>query len=221
MRGGDSGLISRTRGLFTVAVGVGHTDPRALHATMFHVEQSALQNAVPARRREFLAGRAAARQAQEALGLVAQPVPVGEDRAPIWPEGMCGSISHTADTCLAAVCNDPSVSSIGLDIEEAEALPEEVLETVLNHDERRWIAQQPNPHLLGRAIFSAKECAYKAQYPLSRQLFGFEVISVTPGAGGFEAHFTRAIPPFDAGHVLRGRLSIGDGLILTGITIRR
>ena len=221
MKGRESRLIARARGLFTVAAGVGHTDPRAPHATMFHVEQSAFQNAVPARRREFLAGRAAARQAQEALGLVARPVPVGADRAPIWPEGLCGSISHTADTCLAVVCNDPSVSTIGLDIEEAEPLPDDILETVLTHDERRWIAQQPDPRLLARAIFSAKECAYKAQYPLSRQLFGFEVIAVTPGPGTFEARFTRAIPPFDAGHMLRGRLSIGGGLILTGMTIPR
>lgn len=221
MESRGSWLIARARGLFPVAAGIGHTDPRAWHSTMFHVEQSALQGAVPARQREFLAGRAAARQAQEALGLVARPVPLGTDRAPIWPEGLCGSISHTAGACLAVVCDDPSVSTVGLDMEEAEPLPDDVLETVLNHDERRWIARQPEPHLLARAIFSAKECAYKAQYPLSRQLFGFEVMAVALGPDTFEARFTRAIPPFDAGHVLHGRLSIGDGLILTGITIPR
>lgn len=215
-------LEAKVAALFPVRVGVGVTHPlTAPEGRLFHVEQEAIRLAIPARRREFRAGRAAVRRAQAALGLAPSAVPVGPDRAPVWPAGQYGSISHTADTCVAVVGDDPAVKALGLDIEENAPLPAEIVDTVLSIDEQRWINQQPNPGLLARLFFSAKECAYKAQYPLSGQLFGFDTIGITlnPQLGIFEARFTRPVLPFASGTRLAGRLSVIDGLIITAVAL--
>lgn len=208
--------------LFPVRVGVGVTNPLAeTDGALFHVEQEAIRRAIPARQREFRAGRTAVRMAQAALGLAPCAVPMGPDRAPVWPDGQCGAISHAGDTCIAVVCADPAIKALGLDIEPRAPLPDDILETVLNPDERHWISQQPNPGVLARLFFSAKECAYKAQYPLTGQLFDFDTIAiaVNPGQGEFEAVFTRPVPPFARGAGLVGRLSVTDRLIITAIAL--
>ena len=74
---------------------------------------------------------------------------------------------------------------------------------------------------MARLFFSAKECAYTAQYPLSRRVFGFEYITIAPdpARGTFDARFTRPVSPFSYGSVLSGRYSVHDGLIITAITV--
>ncbi len=165
-----------------------------------------LPGAVPRRLREFAAGRSAARLA---MGR-ALPVPIGADRAPVWPAGVSGSITHAGDWALAVVGTGP----VGIDLEPDADLPGEVFDTVLLPAERQapgFDARQ------ARLIFSAKECAYKAQYPLTRQLFGFETLAITLGQGSFRAEFQRDVGAFRRGAALQGRFAIGGGFILTGI----
>lgn len=166
-------------------------------------EESALKGAVPARQAEFSAGRAAARMA---LGHE-MALPMGPDRAPIWPEGVRGSITHAGGWALAVV--GPGLT--GIDLEPGEDLPEEVRETVLLPQERGADGRT------ARLIFSAKECAYKAQYPVTRQLFSFDTFAVELGEGAFRAVWQHDVGPFRAGQALAGRFAIGDGFILTGI----
>ena len=166
-------------------------------------EEAAIARAVPARRAEFSAGRAAARMA---LGRDVA-VPMGEDRAPQWPAGVAGSISHAGGWAVAVV----GTGLIGIDLEPDEDLPEEVRDTVLLPGERGISGR------VARLIFSAKECAYKAQYPLTRDLFGFEVFAVTLGNGTFRAEFQRDVGRFRGGQALAGRFAAGGGFILTGI----
>jgi 4'-phosphopantetheinyl transferase EntD len=45
----------------------------------------------------------------DALGLPERPIPMGRDRAPVWPEGVVGSISHSDAFCLAAVARSDRV----------------------------------------------------------------------------------------------------------------
>lgn len=216
-------IESQAASLFAGGVAVAVTDPGAdLTAELFHVEQSAVEGATAAREREFIAGRAAARAAQRALGLNPQPIPMGADRAPVWPDGQTGSISHARGVCVAAVTTDPAIAALGVDIEENAPLPEEVFDTVLHLHEQRWIYRQPDPGRIARIFFSAKECAYKAQYPLSRRIFGFELITVVPDLlrGTFEARFTRPVSPFSRGSVLSGRFFFAEGVIMTAITLR-
>jgi len=208
--------------LFPGSVAVAVTDPAAeTSGKLFHVEHAAIEEAAPTRRREFLAGRAAARAAQEALGHIPRPVVPGADRAPIWPEGLCGSISHAGGICIAVVSDDPAIASLGLDVEEDAPLPDDILDTVLHLREQHWVNRQNNSGQMARLLFSAKECAYKAQYPLTRQLLGFEAIAILPelSQNAFEARFTRPVPPFSYGSRMAGRLLFAEGLIITAITL--
>ena len=88
-------------------------------AALWPEEGSYTQNVAPKRKREFRAGRAAARAALEACGLSPQPILRDKARRPIWPPGFVGSISHT-DHLAAAIAGDQSAfAGLGLDIVEA------------------------------------------------------------------------------------------------------
>src|SRR4051812_41020395 len=74
--------------------------------------------AVARRRAEFLAGRYAAAMALEALGCPS-PWEVGrrEDRAPSWPAGFVGSITHGGGLVAAALARSDDCAGIGIDVE--------------------------------------------------------------------------------------------------------
>ena len=169
-------------------------------------EEPTLARMVPARRREFAAGRTAARRA---LGQ-SIAIPMGADRAPVWPAGVSGSITHTQGWAMAVVGS----GLIGIDLEQDEPLPPEVFDTVLLPQERVALGADTRR---AKLIFSAKECAYKAQYPVTKELFGFDAICITLGDSTFHAEFQRDVGPFRRGHILSGRYAIGGGFILTGI----
>jgi 4'-phosphopantetheinyl transferase EntD len=193
-----------------VTLGAARCDGSAV-GSLFPEERAALAGAVPARLAEFAAGRLAARQA---LGQDVA-LPMAPDRAPVWPEGVAGSITHDGGWALAAVSR--MVRMLGLDLEPDAPLPNDIWDTVLLPQEQAWLSRRAEAGHWARVIFCAKECAYKAQYPLTREVFGFEVFEVTLGDGTFEARFQRDVAPFRAGDALTGRYSRGDGLILTGI----
>lgn len=161
--------------------------------------------AVPHRLAEFAAGRAAARQALAALGLPKVAIPMGEDRAPIWPQGVVGSISHCAGACMAVVARQSDFVGIGLDLEPAQPLARDLWPSILRPEE--FAADG----LDALRIFVAKEAAYKAQYLLSRQVFDFQVLNITFQDQYFTARFVLPVPPFAAGHILQGRMIEADG----------
>lgn len=161
--------------------------------------------AVPHRLAEFAAGRAAARQALAALGLPKAAIPMGEDRAPIWPQGVVGSISHCAGACMAVAGRQRDFAGIGLDLEPARPLVRDLWPSILRPEE---VAADGLDAL---RIFVAKEAAYKAQYPLSRQLFDFQALQISTQDQTFTAQFVRAVPPFASGDFLRGRLIQASG----------
>ena len=161
--------------------------------------------AVPHRLAEFAAGRTAARRAMAALGVPMATIPMGEDRAPIWPQGVVGSISHCAGACMAVAGRPSDFAGIGLDLEPAQPLARDLWPTILRPEE---VAADGLDAL---RIFVAKEAAYKAQYPLSRQLFDFQALNITFQDQYFMARFMQAVPPFSVGDVLRGRIIESSG----------
>ncbi|MGF7008565.1 4'-phosphopantetheinyl transferase family protein [Aminobacter sp. BE322] len=212
--------------LFEPDVAVAQGDPRGEWGAPLPGEEAAIANASASRRREFTAGRTLARTAMRELGLAPAAVPAGADRAPAWPAGMTGSISHCADWCVAAIARaTDGYLAVGLDIEPALPLDAELVEDICTADERAWLAGQPARRrgLLARAIFSAKECAYKCQYPLSGKLFGFDAMSVRldPASGTFVASFQGDAAPFSRGDQLAGRMSLGRDHIVTAMTLKR
>ena len=212
-------------GLFDAPIAVSEADLRDTTEALYPEETAAIAGVVLRRRREFSAGRACARQAMERLGFAAAPIPAGTDRAPIWPEGMTGSISHSKTRCAAVVarCSD-GVKSVGLDIEEASPLPDDFAEEICTPGERKWLYARPPGErgLLLKALFCAKEAAYKCQYMLSRTVFGFETISIELDLPGerFSAIFERSVSPFIAGDRITGRIGLYGDHIAAGTILR-
>ncbi|QUJ75220.1 4'-phosphopantetheinyl transferase superfamily protein [Sulfitobacter albidus] len=187
------------------------------------VEASAVQRAIPQRRAEFHSGRDAARRAMVHLGVTPQPVPMANDRAPVWPEGLVGSITHADGMCIAAVALSTTLAGIGIDLEPAAPLPRELIAEVTTPPERTWLQDQPEAErgLMARLIFSAKEAAYKAQYPLSQSLFGFDgmTLHIDRDTARFTARFTAPQGPFARGQTLAGRYVHAAGVLVTAVTI--
>src|ERR1700738_5557121 len=78
----------------------------------------ALRHATQKRQREFLAGRRCAKQALQGLGAGSTHVAMAEDRAPIRPGGVVGSITHTGDFAAAAVAWAADIAGLGIDSEQ-------------------------------------------------------------------------------------------------------
>ncbi|MDU8913965.1 4'-phosphopantetheinyl transferase [Aestuariicoccus sp. MJ-SS9] len=156
-----------------------------------------LSRAVAKRRSEYLAGRAMARVAQTALG-VDGTVHIGADRAPVWPEGQAGSISHARARC-ACLLMPQGQGAPGVDVEavaEGHAL-DAILRATLDGAERDLIARTPDPDLAATLCFSAKETLYKALYPTVRAFFGFDSAQLTglPEGGGLTLTLTKSLHP--------------------------
>jgi 4'-phosphopantetheinyl transferase EntD len=191
-------------------------------------ERSVVERAVERRRFEYATARFLARSAMERLGVPAAAVVPGADRAPIWPDAIVGSITHTDGLCAVAVARAGAIVSIGFDVEPdspvADALvaricrPEEIaaIDALAAGDERERLA-------LARLVFSAKEAFYKCQYARSRAWLGFQDASVTLDlpAGRFVATPRRDAGPFAAGTPFEGRLARRDALLATAVVLRQ
>jgi 4'-phosphopantetheinyl transferase EntD len=204
------------------------TEPPAVHP----LEAADVAAAVLRRRVEFATGRACARRALARLGVGGFVLRNGSDRAPRWPEGVVGSITHTGDvpggTCAVAVASTRDVLALGLDAETGASLSPELWPDVLTPSERRWLngAPEASRSRLARLAFSAKECFFKAQFPRTRRFLAFEdvEISVDVSASAFEARVVRGAPGGPEGPEgpfmeCRGRYLDGADLVLTGIAV--
>ncbi len=172
-----------------------------------------LPGAVPARLAEFAAGRSAARAAMQALGHAPAAIPMAKTRAPIWPQGITGSISHCAGACFAIVGKISEYQGLGIDLEPDFHLPLDLWPTILRPEELQEMAHLRHEHAACRAlqIFTAKEAAYKAQYPITGQLFDFQTLKISLQNQNFTAEFTKNIGPFSAGQKITGRSQIAAG----------
>ena len=146
---------------------------------------------MPARRAEYAAVRECARTALRRLGLADAAVPAGPDRAPVWPAGIVGSMTHVDGYRAAAVGRAETWAGIGIDAEVHAPLPPGVATLVMSQDERAALARTDPALCLDRVLFSAKESVYKVWYPVTRSWLGFEDVDVRLGDGTFVARIGR------------------------------
>ncbi|XUM21527.1 4'-phosphopantetheinyl transferase family protein [Bradyrhizobium oligotrophicum S58] len=189
---------------------------------LFPEERAHIQAAVAKRRAEFATARILARRALASLGVAPVALVPAPDRAPVWPPGYVGSISHCADHRAVAVARSRDVSSLGLDVEDLRELDPSLRDLVLTPAERRWLHAQPDAlqRTLPIVIFSAKEAYYKCQYPITRGFLDFQDVELTIAwaAGTFEARVMKENwPAAVAG--LAGRFLIADGRVSCGVTL--
>jgi 4'-phosphopantetheinyl transferase EntD len=220
------------RGLFQVPVQAGVATPSMYDAPLMGEEAIGAADWAPNRRREFAAGRTAARLALSYLGELATAVPRGPDRAPIWPKGIVGSISHCEGFCGAVAAREVDVASIGFDVEIAESLPEELHSMIFSPGELHELEVRSRQAGVdfAKVGFSAKEAFYKCHYPLVGGGLDFrDVVIRFVGAvdqqlsgGEFHIRFandTQAGAPL--AELMVGRWFSDGKFIYTGVTLPR
>jgi 4'-phosphopantetheinyl transferase EntD len=189
-------------------------------------ERGQLGNAVPKRIQEFAAGRLCARRVLEELCITDFPLRIADDRQPIWPSHVAGSITHTNGYCIAVAGLRELVGSVGIDC-EADLVPEEIWPTICTGTESAWIASL-SPLDRGAAVtflFSAKESFYKCQYAVTREWIDFRDISIrvtnwgTP-TGGFAVTANRPLSAAKHCGKWSGRYLLRDSRITTGIAMQ-
>jgi enterobactin synthetase component D len=157
-------------------------DPAQMRITEFErlgIELPAsIQRSVAKRQAEFLAGRLCAREALAGLGIRDWVVAINEDRAPVWPPGLCGAITHGSGWAAAVVARKTDYRGLGLDVEQLlEHERAERLHTqILTAQEICRLRQAPveQARLIVTLSFSLKESLFKALYPLVLERFYFE-----------------------------------------------
>ncbi|HEY8154146.1 MAG TPA: 4'-phosphopantetheinyl transferase superfamily protein [Myxococcota bacterium] len=193
-------------------------------AALLPEEAACIVRAGAKRRREFAAGRSTARLALARLGVEGFPLLADADRVPRWPEGVVGSISHCAGCCAVVVARRGRILSLGLDVERADPLEDEILTRICTPRERERAARQAPPAGIdwGKLVFSAKESAYKCYFPLARTLLGFQDMEIdfSPDATRFSARLLREGAP-DAGGARRfeGRAAWTRELVFAGVVL--
>ena len=197
-------------------------DPHLVDGGLLKAEQEAVEGASQTRIEQFTAGRVCSRIALARLGVATTtPVLRGEDRAPIWPPGFVGTISHTDTWCAAAVARVDDVRSIGIDLEPATPLKESLWRRVCTPKERDWLHELPAPGLTGKILFSAKESVYKCQYPITTKFLGFHAVEIEIDEGSFRAVFQQQSGEFQPGDVMSGRYLVEEGLVATACEFPR
>ena len=136
------------------------TDSFHEHDLLWLPHHSQLQSCGRKRKAEHLAGRIAAVHALREYGIKTVPG-IGTQRQPVWPQGLFGSISHSASTALAVVSRQP----VGIDI-EAIFTPQtatELASSIVTHAEKELLANSGLSIEQALTLaFSAKESAFKA-----------------------------------------------------------
>jgi enterobactin synthetase component D len=187
-----------------------------------------LGSAVLERRAHYLAGRFCARVALTEIdaAFASFEVESGEQREPLWPEHVVGSITHTRGFAAAAVGRRDAYRGIGIDVERGmkPEAPGTIGRRVAFGDEleRATEASGWPAHEALTLLFSAKESVYKALFPTVGRYFGFAEARVTvePGARGlgFRARLTSTLAPdLPEGLTLAGRVRRFDLGLLTAL----
>ncbi|MGK5445767.1 4'-phosphopantetheinyl transferase family protein [Micromonospora sp. URMC 105] len=208
----------------TVAVVV--AGPADWAGELLPAEQAGLgARAVESRRRDYTAGRVCARRAMAELGLPALPVPAAADRAPTWPAGLVGTITHTRGYCAAAVARATDVRSVGMDAERHRELNEGVRRLICRPEEEEHCARLPAGTSWPLVLFSAKETVYKVWHPVVGSWLDFQdaTVELDPDAGTFTARIdpvrVAAATVADPPSVVTGRFVIEGDLVRTAAVL--
>jgi enterobactin synthetase component D len=144
-----------------------------------------VHNAVKKRQAEYVAGRYLAKRCFLALGSTEADVGISQHRAPLWPKGMIGSISHSSNKAICVVKpRDLPEQGIGIDIEQCltDSTATSIKNTIINEAEQALLTKHDVDFATGlTVIFSAKESLFKALFPQVRAYFDFldaEVIAM-------------------------------------------
>ena len=195
-------------------------------ADALHPAETALSATFgPKRRREFAAGRDCARRLLAELGLPATPLGVDDHRAPCWPEGIVGSISHGAGLCVVAVARRGAIRGLGVDVESDAPLSDGIRRRVCTEGERGWLDAlgEAEAGRFAKLVFSIKEATYKCVHPIVQTPIGFQQAEIRIDLA--DRRFT--VEPVGANALVssafaavEGAFAWREGRVLAGATLR-
>jgi len=188
---------------------------------LFESEAVSVRDAVPDRQAEFAAGRACVRQALRSVGAPPYAILPGKFRAPVWPHGLIGSISHCPGLCVAVVAHRLMGKAVGVDVETNDRLADGMHDIVAILDERGALdnlqrALKCDPLKL---LFVIKEALFKLYFPATRHFLDFHHASVRldPETGTFEAELVESSAPAVFGlRRFTGRFGVTSGYLMAG-----
>jgi 4'-phosphopantetheinyl transferase EntD len=186
---------------------------------LWPAEAAQIVASVQRRRHEFAVTRACAHRALARLGCPPAPLLKGPDRAPCWPPGVIGSLTHCVGCHAAAATRDPTIAALGIDAELHARLPDGVAGLVITAADRGHLPTTAGVHW-DRVVFSAKESVFKAWWPLTRTWLGFAdaTIDLDPANGSFTAQLHHPPgSPATAPTSLAGRFATTDELVVTAV----
>ncbi len=165
------------------------------------------------RRRDFTLGRFCAHAALAQLGSDDAVIVPGKSGAPHWPDGFCGSITHTAGYAAAMVARRADFLALGIDAERIGGVTEKLWPRLFDAEEIALLAAL-SPDLKMRVatiLFSAKEACFKAWSPLGGAAQSFRDIHIALRQDGFDA--------ISASGLLQGGFAVRGDLVLTAAFI--
>lgn len=160
-------------------------DSTNVESTLSRGEQ-ALAQSMGAFRAHTAAGRAAAHAALSKLlanddARTRIDILRDEHRAPIWPQGIVGSISHTLGLAIACVAKASDYRGIGIDTERRARTLKSFNPRLFTSDkERDWLSSSSTTLASAEVLLlSAKECVYKAVYQCTGERLGFHAAELS------------------------------------------
>ncbi|MBV1884298.1 MAG: 4'-phosphopantetheinyl transferase superfamily protein [Pseudomonadales bacterium] len=209
--------------LLPPATAVCHATSKMWETTVRPDEEAHIANAVEKRKREFRAGRNAARQALCQLDSQFNPHTTsllpGEKRQPLWPDHIAGAITHSADQCYAAVALKSNIKSLGIDVEESEPLQSNILKMICTPEEIKWLSSLKDGLFWAKLIFSAKESIYKTYFPICHSYLDFLEATLEIDRANETFSATILVDTCDTlgTQTLEGRFTITDNFVYTAV----
>ena len=188
---------------------------------LFDSEAACIRGAVPDRQAEFAAGRACVRQALRSAGAPPYAILPDKFRAPVWPHGLIGSISHCPGLCVAVIAHRLMGKAVGVDVETNDRLADGMHDVVATADERTALnnlqrAVRCDPLKL---LFVVKEAVFKLYFPVTRHFLDFHHarVRLDPETGAFEAELVESSAPAAFGlRRFSGRFGVTSGYLMAG-----
>ncbi|KTC62920.1 4'-phosphopantetheinyl transferase [Pseudomonas fluorescens ABAC62] len=205
-------------------------DPTLLAAADFErcavPPPASIQRSVAKRQAEFLAGRLCARAALRQLDQLDCIPAIGEDRAPVWPAHISGSITHSTGHAAAIVGHKSQWRGLGMDLENVltQERAQRLAGEILTADELHRMASgtPEQTALLVTLTFSAKESLFKALYPIVHKRFYFEHAEMVEWSqdGYIKLRLlTDLSDEWCHGKELAGQFALDDGQLLSLVAI--
>ncbi len=140
------------------------------------------------RLKDFCTGRFCARKALVRVDQEPAEILIGADKEPIWPDGIVGSISHSAELTGAVICLSSQIRSIGLDIETIGKINADMWQMIFTQNEQAFLKSLPHEQVpyYTTLLFSSKESFYKMQQPITHSFLEFTDVEISRLGDEFE-----------------------------------